>query len=99
MTIRTSRACVVMTALAVAVLTSVGKCGEESEEKALQAVEKLGGRITRSTKKDGNPIVAVDIARTKATDEDLKGLKEIKNLQTLILTDTAVTDEGLKELK
>jgi len=39
------------------------------------------------------------LARGKTTDEGLKELKELTNLQTLSLADTKVTDKGLKELK
>jgi internalin A len=70
------------------------------EADVAKLVEKLGGTITRDDTQPGNPVIAVNLARNKgATDANLKGLKEFKQLATLDLKFTPVTDAGLKELK
>jgi hypothetical protein len=91
-------------ALAAAlVLALVAGCSrppaDEAEEKAVRAIEQLGGRITRDDKAEGPPVVRVDLSKTQVTDAELKELQELKGLQDLALVGTQVTDAGLKELK
>jgi len=69
------------------------------EEKAVKAIEALGGRVERDETLPGRPVVSVDLDGTKVTDSDLKVLRELKDLQTLDLSRTQITDAGLKELK
>ena len=69
-----------------------------AEATAVNAIEKLGGRITRNGKLPGKPVIEVDLRSTKVTDAALKHLAELKNLQTLDLRGTQVTDAGLQDL-
>src|SRR5437868_2983618 len=41
------------------------------EAGAVAALEELGARVRRNDKRPGNPVVAVNLARTKVTDADL----------------------------
>jgi hypothetical protein len=68
-------------------------------KKAKEAVEKLGGKVKIQTF-DGKPWVDVDFRKTKVTDDQLTVLKEFKGIYSLTvdLTDTGVTDAGLKHL-
>jgi len=80
----------------------------EAEDRAAQAVETAGGKVTRDAKADGHPVVGVDLCEVgvrirrhrdvQVTDAWLKELKEFRSLQTLDLSYTQVTDAGLKEL-
>src|SRR5262249_12037426 len=69
------------------------------EAATVKAIEKLGGTVTRGDEIAGKPVVDVNLDSTEVTDADLKGLKELKALQTLVLRRTKVTDTGMKELK
>ena len=69
------------------------------EEKAVQAIEALGGKVKRDEKLPGRPVVEVNLGGTKVTDAGLKDLKELKGLLHLDLGGTQITDAGLKELK
>ena len=69
------------------------------EEKAVQAIEALGGDVVRDETPPGRPVVEVILARTQVTDSDLKDLQELKDLQKLQLFETDITDAGLKDLK
>src|SRR4051812_40523 len=82
-------------------LTLVILCGaaRADEAAAVKLVEKLGGRITRDDKQPGRPVIEASLVNSKVTDVDLKELKGLKQLTTLILWNTQVTDAGLKELK
>src|SRR5262249_8680903 len=82
-----------------AVLLGLVGAGRADEAAAVKAIKKLGGLVTVEDKRAGKPVVGVDLHFTKATDTDMKELKELKSLQTLDLVGTAVTDAGLKELK
>ena len=72
---------------------------DAAEAKAVEAIKKLGGKVTRDDKLPGKPVIGVDLAFTAVTDEDLKELKELKQLTTLNLCNTQVTDASLKDLK
>jgi len=75
---------------------------DDTEDKAVAFVEKLGGKVTRDDKLPGKPVIGVNLGMsvisTKVTDAGLKELAPLKNLSTLDLSGTAVTDAGLKEL-
>src|SRR6266508_5028132 len=74
---------------------------DPAADKAVQAVLKWGGRITRDEDAEGKPVVGVDLgASQKVTDAGLKELKHFKSLRTLNLWNANnITDAGLKELK
>jgi len=69
------------------------------EEKAVKAIEALGGLMIRDERLPGRPVVEVNLGGTKVTDSGLKDLKELKDLQFLCLAGTKISDAGLKDLK
>jgi hypothetical protein len=69
------------------------------EQKALVSIERLGGQFRRDEKVPGQPVVEVDLAVTKVTDEDLALLANLPGLRRLDLTLTPITDKGLERLK
>jgi Leucine-rich repeat (LRR) protein len=75
---------------------------DDGEARALKAIEKAKGAVFRDEKAPGKPVVGVSFHSTGLTDKDLKGvagaLAALKNLKTLDLINTKVTDDGLKEL-
>ena len=73
--------------------------GRADEATAIEAIKKLGGRVEVDAKRPGQPVVGVDLDNSKVTDAGLKVLKDLKNLRTLEVAFTAVTDTGVKELK
>ena len=84
--------------LALVPWSAVFTRADEAEEKAVKAIEKLGGRIARDMKAKDKPIVSVHLSFTQVTDAGLKDLAGLKQLQTLDLFGTQVTDAGLKHL-
>ena len=85
--------------LALLLLTSLPLRADEAEDKAAQAIDKLGGAVARDLEASGKPVIGVDLAGTNATDAALKEMKVFKDLRTVNLSLTDVTDAGLKELK
>src|SRR5947208_10389805 len=83
---------------AVMLLACLSGAARADEASAVEAVEKLGGKVTRDDKLPGKPVIGVNLNHSKVTDASLKELKDLKQLTTLILTGTQVTDAGLKEL-
>jgi internalin A len=75
---------------------------DDAEDKAVQAVEKLGGKVVRDDKDPTKPVVEVDLflrdKPSEMTDAGLKELAALKGLQKLKLGPAMVTDAGLKEL-
>jgi serine/threonine protein kinase len=71
---------------------------EVSEEEALQAIQRLGGRIGRDEQVPDKPVRIVILGGTNVTDADLRVLAAFKQLRSLDLGRTQVTDEGLKHL-
>ena len=69
--------------------------GDDAEDKAVGFVEKLGGKVARDDKAPGKPVIQVDLNSTNVTGAGLKELANLKNLTTLNLGGTEVTDAGL----
>jgi len=73
------------TAVALLLLPCLsGSAGDDAEEKAVQAIKKLGGSIVRDEKVPGKPVIEVQMT-DKGTDEDLKHLANLKGLQKVDL--------------
>ena len=85
--------------LALAPWTAVCIRADEAEDKAVKAIQELGGRITRDKTAKGKPIVGVDLGYTKVTNAGLKHLSGLKNLRGLALIGTKVTGKGKADLK
>ena len=89
-------------ALLVFLAVGLAGCGQSQavrEERAVNAVLKLGGDMTRDEELPGRPVVIVRLHGPKVTNASLKDLKELKGLQLLDLGHTQITDAGLKDLK
>src|SRR5262245_20180551 len=85
--------------LGLLVLAGAGRADEAA---AVKVIEKLGGKVKRPDKRPDNPVIGVDLERSKGTDADLQELKQVQSLQTLNLKVTKITDaelRGLKEVK
>src|SRR5262245_61561848 len=72
---------------------------QTAEEKAVQAIKKLGGTVVRDDSVAGKPVVEVDLCLRSVSDANLSVLKPLKHLRRLDLNFSQVTDEGLKALK
>src|SRR5262249_54586603 len=71
---------------------------DESEEKAVRAVEKAFGKITRDDKLPGKPVVEIDLSRSGVADGGLVEMAAFKGLRVLSLYDSKVSDVGFKAL-
>ena len=71
----------------------------DSDLEAVQAIEKMSGRVVRAKAHPGMLVVRVELNGTKATDAALAHLKKFPALQTLDLRGTQVTDDGLRQLE
>jgi hypothetical protein len=71
---------------------------DPSLEQAIEAVRKVGGKVTRVEQAPGAPVVAVYLNDTKATDDDLRVLAAFKQLKTLDLGHTPITNAGLQRV-
>ena len=92
-----------LTALLLSLAVGLAAFGQEQtlqDERAVNAILKLGGRVTRDEKLPGRPVVEVVFdGNMQITDAGLKDLKELKDLQFLCLAGTKISDAGLKDLK
>src|SRR5688572_21817400 len=71
---------------------------DDAEDKAVAFVKKIGGVARRDDKLPGKPVVRVDILNPEMADAGLRELAPLKSLAALHLSQTGVTDAGLKEL-
>ena len=71
---------------------------DDAEDKAAALVQKLGGTVVRDEKRSGQPVVEVDLSKSKVTGENLRALAPLQNLTALYLSHTPVTNADLKEL-
>jgi uncharacterized protein YjbI with pentapeptide repeats len=88
----------VFCALVLVSMSGSAAWADEADDKAVQFIEKLGGKVTRDDKAPGKPVVGVSLFKTQVTDAGLKELAPLKNLTSLNLVGTKATDAGLKEL-
>ncbi len=70
-----------------------------SQDAAIAAIKKLGGRVTIDTKSLDRPVIHVTLSGPKVTDAGLVHLKGLTSLERLDLHDTQVSDAGLVNLK
>jgi hypothetical protein len=72
---------------------------DESEDRAVRTIETLGGKVTRDERAPGKPVVGVILTGMAVTDSTLKELVALKQLKTVNLNKTRVTDGGLQQLQ
>src|SRR5262249_6710165 len=68
-----------------------------AEQKAIAALQAVGGRIITDQTQPGEPVIGVYLLSRQFTEGDLRHLKEFRNLKTLILP--RITDAAMKELR
>jgi hypothetical protein len=76
-------------------LLAPGCVGKTGAERAIELFEKLGGKVHIDEKLPNRPVVMADLRNTAITDQQLNELKELPQLQVLILDSTGITDAGL----
>ena len=69
---------------------------EEEDDRAIKAIEALGGKVVRDENVPGRPVTSVEFA--KVTDAGLKQVARLKRVTSITLAGTEVSDAGLKEL-
>ena len=89
--------CGVVSALVLASPTT--SLADDAEDAAVKRFQKLTALFDRDETRPGKPIVGILFFATEVTDADLKALTALKNLTTLDLSSTKVTDVGLKETR
>src|SRR5437870_5175232 len=81
---------------AVMLLACLSGAARADEASAVKAVEKLGGKVTRDDKLPGKPVIGVNlgglVTGKELTDAGLKELKDLKQLTSLDISVTKVTD-------
>ncbi|HEV3437358.1 MAG TPA: hypothetical protein VG122_08365 [Gemmata sp.] len=84
----------------VIVICGIGRAtADENEDRAVAAVEKLGGQVLWDEMKPSKPVMSVDLRFSQVTDVGLKEITPLKTLTTLNLTGTInLTDVGIKEI-
>ncbi len=81
------------------VVASAQDIAGPSQEQAIAAIKKLGGKVKIDEKSPGRPVIELRLSYTKITDAGLVHLKGLTNLKTLWLFSTKVTDAGVKKLQ
>jgi hypothetical protein len=69
------------------------------QDRAVAAIERLGGKVERDRTSPGDSVVRVDLRMTGATDTDLAVFKHLKGLRSLYLSSNSITDAGLTHLE
>src|SRR5262245_9920346 len=73
---------------------AVPEKAQEARGKAVQLIEQRGGKTVALF----DAVTAVNLSNCKITDEDLKVLTALSDVDRLLLDGTLVTDAGLKDL-
>jgi hypothetical protein len=69
-----------------------------ARDRAVAAIEKLGGTVEVDETRPGRPVVGVDLSRSSITDADLVLLKALPELEVLDLRLTSIGDAGVARL-
>lgn len=76
-----------------------GRASDSSaQNRAIEAIEKLGGKVEYDFKSPDKRVVKVDLNKTRITDADLQNLEVFPELQWLDLRITPIGDEGMAHL-
>ena len=81
--------------LYVGFLGNIASANED--EQLVASIQKIGGKITRDRTK-ANSIVEINLQSTPFTDEMVDNLIQLKNLISLDLRDTKISNSGLKSV-
>src|SRR5262245_6410776 len=90
---RTMQRLITATTLVLWTIASASLRADEPEDKAIQAIEKAGGKVFRL-----DPLIYVILRDADIKDVTLKDVAALKQLDNLIIGGTKITDAGLKEL-
>src|SRR5258707_10077301 len=71
----------------------------DKTEKALKHITSRGARVSKNEKKPGSPVVEIDFASTRVSDDDLSFLKSLPDIEAINFHNTGVSDLGLVHLK
>jgi hypothetical protein len=71
---------------------------DEDQQRAIAAIEAIGGTAEKDFGTRGKPIYCVNLVRSRATDADLHQLAAFKSLRVLFVNGPGVTDAGLKQI-
>ena len=78
----------------VAIAAFAAGCGSSPEQTAKTTIEELGGK----TRSDHGHVIKIDLRKTRATDNDLAGIRQFPRLDRIALP-PAATDAGLHHLE
>ena len=70
-----------------------------ARDRAVAAIEKLGGTVEVDETRPGRPVVGVDLSRSAVTDADLVLLEALPDLEVLDLRLTSIGDAGVARLE
>src|SRR5438874_11610430 len=72
---------------------------KREQERAIDAIIKLGGKVEVDAKSPDRPVVEVNLKHTKVIDASLEHLEGLTTIRRLYLKDTGVTDDGIVYVK
>ena len=88
-----------LTMMSLAISNSFAQ-DSETESKSVEKIELLGGKVERATDQPDQPIVGVSFAgNSRFNDRYVRLFSGLKQLTSLDLSNTQITDLGLKELR
>jgi Leucine Rich repeat len=104
-----SRRILILAILTILYPTAIVRAGDPSPATGRQvadpdfwtvkAIEQIGGKVVRNPRREGQPVIGVDLRDTDVTDQLLRQIASCEQLQSLDLTGCEdVTDVGLSEL-
>src|SRR6516165_3603211 len=87
--------------LSLAVLCAVAtaaQAGDDRAERAVAAIEKVGGTVQRDESRPGSPVDFVNFSNSRLTDSVMLHLKALPGIRELSVNNAPVTDAGIANL-
>jgi len=85
--------------LVSALLFATAVQAQSADDVAIAFVKKLGGTADRDKSRPGKPVVRIQLVNRALQDDGLKQFTGLKGLRVLLISETEITDAGLKHLK
>jgi hypothetical protein len=82
-----------------ACLAGCGARPTAEQAEAIDAIERLGGRLKFADDRPGRPVIEIALGGTAVSDADLARLACFPELETLALFDSGIGDAGVSNLK
>ena len=76
-------------------VATAATAGDDRAERAVAAIEKVGGTVQRDESRPGSPVYAVDFYNSRLTDSVMSHLRALPEIREFHVSNAPITDAGI----